>query len=304
MYPFPLEQQVYQPHRKFTDPTPTREYMLSDNSQQLDVDLDAYSTTDFDHDEREPTLSFVTTTSTVDSTTGTPVSINGEYQFKSEHGKGKEGAPRIRMRTTAGRANAYSSAESSTDSGAYSYHAFADNNLYHPHPPPLPAAPSYANGADHVGLGITSHDFALSNQQRDSVAESSPSSAPPQSPSHSFAHRPWKRDVINRLRSDSASSSLTTASTDSGHSANAHSTSNHSLPYPYAAYASNLPWENEDQMQASEAVALVDEGKERIFDATRLEEIGGLQALSNDQIRSLSGRWYWKPPKSTADGQV
>lgn len=298
VYPIPTEEHAYQPHRKFTDPTPRNFHQTdsNDSSQQLDVDLDAYSTTDFDAEEGgEPTLSIVTT-STADSTTGTPASIGGQFDYKGESGMGKpEGEPRIRMRSTTGRANAYSSAESSMASGAYSYHAYADNHIYHPHPPPLPNIPnSFAPPIDHVGLGITAHDLIIPARQRDSQVASSPSTGAPVSPSNSFVHRPWKRDVINRLRSDSASSSITTASastSDTHVSATGASASSHA--YPFAGYAQNLPWEREDEEEAGpstpEAVALVDEGKESIFDKTRLEEIGGVEALDEEMIASLRG---------------
>ena len=289
VYPFAGEEHVYQAQRKNTDRAAHQDSDESDD-QQLDVDLDAYSTTDFDIEEdREPTLSFVTT-STVDSTAGTPASIGGHYEFKPEHGMVKmEGEPRIRLRSSAGRANAYSSAESSMASNAYSYHGYADNTAYQP--PPLPALPSsYADAADEVGLGITGHD-GLPNRQRDSVAASSPSTNAPISPSNSFAHRPWKRDVMTRLRSDSAASSMTTASAsteDSHHSVTAGSTSSHA--YPFAGYAQNLPWERASYEQtAPEAVALVNEGKERIFDRETLEAMGGLDSLTDGNIASLRG---------------
>lgn len=278
-YPVP-EGSAYQPQRKYTDPTPRTHH-----DAQLDVDLDAYSTTDFD-ESREPTLSFVTT-STVDSTTGTPQSIGGEFEYKPGGGKQSEMEPRIRVRT--GRSTAYSSAESS---GAYSYHAYADNNIYNPSPPPMPSVPSaYAN--DQVGLGITAHDGALPTRHRDSQVGSSPSTNAPVSPTNSFAHRPWKRDVINRLRSDSASSSITTASvstSDSHPSVAEGSTSSH--PYPFAGYAHNLPWEREEiKLSTPDAVGLVDEGKERIFDKAKLEEVGGLDALTAAEIAGLRGTW-------------
>lgn len=296
VYPAPTSEHVYQPHRKNTDPTPRNFHVEnSDASQQLDVDLDAYSTTDFDADEsREPTLSFVTT-STADSTTGTPASIGAQFVFKGENGQSKPegGEPRIRLRSTTGRANAYSSAESSMASGAYSYHAYADNHIYHPHPPPMPNLPSsFVPPLDHVGLGITAHDLVIPNRQRDSQVASSPSTGAPVSRSNSFAHRPWKRDVMNRLRSDSASSSITTASASTSEThASATGVSSSSHAYPFAGYAQNLPWEREEESGSStpEAVALVDEGNESIFDKTRLEEMGGLEALDDEAIASLRG---------------
>jgi len=93
---------------------------------------------------------------------------------------------------------------------------------------------------------------------------------------------------MTRLRSDSASSSITTASVDSHPSGTAGSTSSHA--YPFAGYAQNLPWERESYQQTTpEAVALVDEGKERIFDRDQLEAIGGLDALTERNIAVLRG---------------
>jgi hypothetical protein len=257
---YPPQEPTYQLHRKYTDPTPrTQGYVEDVSHQQLDVDLEAYSTTDFDPedalDSREPTLSFVTT-STADSIS-TP---SKEHRY--EDNKVDGGEPRIRVRTTAGRANAYSSAESSMASGAYSYHAYADNNIYHPHPPPLPTPP---NAFAPVGLGID-----LPSSQADPN--------PPISPTNSFAHRPWKRDVINRLRSDSASSSITTASASTAPSVN----ENAYLAYDYE----RLPWEQEQSRP--EAVAMVDEGREKILDVQRLEQMGGVEGLA-EEMHSLAG---------------
>lgn len=291
VYPLPGGEHVFQPHRKYTDPAPHSRDLYHSSSEslhhELDVDLDAYSTTDFDVEEnREPTLSFVTI-STTDSTTGTPASIGGQFEFKPEHGNAKlDEEPRIRLRSTTGRTNAYSSAESSMASGAYSFNGYADHDGYQP--PPLPVLPSsHVNTMDEVGLGITGHD-SLQNRQRDSLSGSSPSTNAPLSPANSFAHRPWKRDVMTRLRSDSASSSITTASVDSHPSGTAGSTSSHA--YPFAGYAQNLPWERESYQQTTpEAVALVDEGKERIFDRDQLEAMGGLDALTERNIAVLRG---------------
>ena len=292
VYP-PAEQAVYQSHRKYTDPTPHVRDLRLEDSPALDVDLDAYSA-DFDGEEREPTLSFVTS-STADSTTATPLSINGAFDYKSEFGKRIEGEPRIRLRSTAGRTNAYSSAESSLASGAYSYHAYADNHVYHPHPPPLPSVPtSYAQNAESVGLGFSSRDSNMPENHSQSQAVHSPSAGVSISPTNSISHRPWKRDVINRLRSDSASSSITTASmsTSESHVSMA-AGSISSQPYPFAGYAHNLPWERDDMEHVTpEAVALVDEGKERIFNANKLEEMGGVAGLTEDTIDGLRGKWF------------
>ena len=229
VYPQPGTGPVYQIQRQYTEPNSRNrryaedEVEMSDTQDasaihQLDVDLDAYSTTDLDGEDdiedREPTLSFVTT-STAESTASTP-SIAMSYGYRNETVEGKpEPEPRIRMRATAGRTNAYSSAESSTASGAFSYYPYAEDQIFFPHPPPLPPAPlTHVVPVEHVGLGITAHDTILPARHRDSQLVS-PSSNPPPSPSTSFVHRPWQRDVLNRLRSDSASSSVTTASASS-----------------------------------------------------------------------------------------
>lgn len=299
VYPAPGAAPLYQPQRKYTDPTPrTRRYAESEDEesgdpQQLDVDLDAYSTADFEGvdglEDREPTLSFVTT-STVESTASTP-SIGVTYGYGSEAVDGKpEPEPRIRMRTTAGRSNAYSSAESSMASGAYSYNPYGDNQIYHPHPPPMPVVPNaYALPTEQVGLGITADDLVIPARPRESQLGSS-SSKPPLSPSNSFVHRPWRGDVVNRLRSDSASSSFTTASVST--SDTALSTSDHAAAYPYAAYqqAERLPWEQESPVETrSEAIALVDEGRGKILNTEKLQEMGGLEALTEATIGSLTG---------------
>ena len=262
IYPGPGEEQDASPVRDFSNP------------QQLDVDLDAYST-NFE-DGREPTLSFVTT-STVESTAGTPPSI-APYEFKPEAGGKAEGEQRIRVRTKTGRADAYSSAESSMGSGAYSYHAYADN-VYHPHPPPLPIVPSAFT--PEVGLGITAQDLVIPARQRESQVVGSPSSDPPISPPNSFAHRPWKRDVITRLRSDSASSSITTTSASTNESAPPGSPSR--LAYPFGL------WDEEHEESTPEAVALVEEGREKIFNVEKLNAMCGVEGLTESVIRSMTG---------------
>ncbi|KAK8858673.1 hypothetical protein IAR55_002902 [Kwoniella newhampshirensis] len=295
-YPAQKEEIAYHPpHRKYTDPTPrTRRFdeqqETIERMQEVDVDMDAYSATEFDTDEgldeREPTLSFVTT-STIDSTTSTPP-MNVTYGYKSEADEGKpEIEPKVRMRT--GRSHAYSSAESSMASGAYSYHAYSEQ-MYHPHPPPLPHLPStFTSPVEHVGLGITS-DFPLPPSQPDSRIDS-PRSNPPLSPSHSFTHRPWRRDIVNRLRSDSASSSITTASTsttDSGPSSSRIPPPNSTCDYTYDNL--RLPWETEPKPDtAPEAIALVEEGREKLLDMAKIEAMGGIAMMTDDVISSLAG---------------
>jgi len=305
VYPSPGEEPMYQTQRKYTDPTPRTHRYTEDeaeeptDSQQLDVDLDAYSTTGFEEEDgledREPTLSFVTT-STVESVTSTP-SMGKSYGFQTETVGGKpELGPRIRMRTTAGRSNAYSSAESSMASGASSYHAYPENHVYYPHPPPLPVVPNaYALAAEQVGLGITGHHLIISSRRSDPQL-SSPNSHPPLSPSTSFVHRPWRRDVVNRLRSDSAASSVTIASvstSDTAPSASGISASDRAVPYPYDSYqySDRLPWEQDDSPveRQSEAIAMVDEGRGKILEIEKLNDMGGLESLTEESIGSLTG---------------
>ncbi|WVW84780.1 hypothetical protein I302_106815 [Kwoniella bestiolae CBS 10118] len=269
----------HMPYRKYTDPTPhTGRY--DQPAHQLDVDLDAYSATEFDTeegmDEREPTLSFVTT-STIDSTASTPsMGVTYGYRTESNDVDGK-----VKIRQTAGRSHAYSSAESSMASGAYSGYGYSDQ-IYHSHPPPLPHLPSnYTSAVEHVGLGISA-DFP----QRNPPVES-PSSNPPLSPSHSFTHRPWKRDMVNRLRSGSASSSISTAScstTDSGPSSSRIPPPDNSFAYAFDVY--NSPWQ---QPPRAEAIAMVDEGRENILNVEKIESMGGFGALTVDMIGSFAG---------------
>jgi hypothetical protein len=285
------------PRRKYPDPAPrSRRYSDSDSdddeerlgeSQQLDVDLEAYSTSTEDGlEDSEPTLSFITT-STAESTASTP-SMNSSYAFQSEIIDGKPAPePRVRMRTTTGRAHAYSSAESSTASGAFSYHPY-ENQIFHPHPPPMPPVPHAYMTADHVGLGITD---LIAHQSGSDSNPTSPTTAGP----NAFSHRPWRPDALSRLRSDSASSSITTASvttTDTAASAGGVS-ADHAHAYPYSSYhfVERPPWEADSPEIESEAeaVALVDEGREKVFDMERLEAMGGLGALTHSVIAGLAG---------------
>ncbi|WWC62684.1 uncharacterized protein I303_105281 [Kwoniella dejecticola CBS 10117] len=268
------------PHRKYTDPTPqSRRY--DQPMHQLDVDLDAYSATEFDTEEgmdgREPTLSFVTS-STLDSTASTPsMGVTYGYRTDSNDGDGK-----VRIRQNTGRAHAYSSAESSMASGAYSGYGYSDQ-VYHPHPPPLPHLPQNftTSTAEHVGLGISA-DFP----QRHTPVES-PTSNPPLSPSHSFSHRPWKRDIVNRLRSDSTSSSITTAScstTESGPSSSRIPPPDNAFTYTFDSF--NSPWQAPAR---AEAVAMIDEGRENILNVGKIEALGGFGVLTIDMIGSFAG---------------
>nr|XP_019012857.1 uncharacterized protein I206_02353 [Kwoniella pini CBS 10737]OCF51638.1 hypothetical protein I206_02353 [Kwoniella pini CBS 10737] len=272
-------QKSHPPQRKYTDPT-AHSTRYDQPAHQLDVDLDAYSATEFDTEEgmeeREPTLSFVTS-STLDSTASTPsMGVTYGYRTDSNDEDGK-----VKIRQTAGRAHAYSSAESSMASGAYSGYGYSDQ-IYHPHPPPLPHLPSnFASPVEHVGLGISA-DFP----QRSPPIES-PSSNPPLSPSHSFTHRPWKRDMVNRLRSDSTSSSVTTAScstTESGPSSSRIPPLDNAFTIAFDSF--NSPWQAPAR---AEAIAMVDEGRENILDVEKIEALGGFASLTIEMIGSFAG---------------
>lgn len=259
---------AFTPPRKLTDPHPHGAMQFHPHQhqhpphQRLDVDLDS-SSTEYD-DSREPTLSFVTS-STNESTTGTP-SLGGYKQDGegSSNGGEREREPRIRTRSTVGRSTAYSSAESS---GAYSYHA-CENQVFHPHPPPLPTIQQPFN--ERIGLGI-------SQPHKDHGV---PSVVPPTA--DAFGHRPWQ-SAVNRLRSTSNASSSTEASNSSqGY--------NSSLQHYEYHYNEVLPWEiQQAQDNEPEAVTMVEEGRERTLDTAKLSEMGGLAALTDDKIASLSG---------------
>lgn len=269
---------MYHAHRKYTDPTPqVAQYPMhepfvsqSDSSQhQLDVDLDVYSqgySQDYDLEDevRQPTLSFVTT-STVDSTTSSP-SISDAYTYGTERFEGKpEHEPRIRVRTNMGRENAYSSAESSMASAGYSFHAYSDNT-FHPHPPPMPVPHP-------VGYNRTS-----------TAEDSSLTSCQAVSPGSSYDHtqQSWRSPpMVSRERSNSAS---TTESTDTSESAADDRLSvgfAHSFSYLSHSFPARQPWDDEPQQLVSEAnaVAMIDDGRSAILDHDRLDAMGGLGAL-------------------------
>ncbi|WVN85128.1 uncharacterized protein L203_100270 [Cryptococcus depauperatus CBS 7841] len=287
------EEPICPPYRKYTDPTPHTGLPLGGDErlseqvghdQQLHVDLDAYSATDFESEEngcdKEPTLSFVTT-STHESTTSTPP-ISMSYGYASHlRDKKSDSEPKIRMRSTVGRAsmsNTYSSAESSIGSGAYSYHAY--DQMYNSRPPPLPQLPdSYSNSA---GLGITT-DYPTPTS-----ADYPHTGRPTLSPSHSFSLRPWKKEVANRLRSDSASSAFTSASTSTDLSG----ASSSRIPLPDAAYHfeyDNFTLSYEREAAEPEAIAMIQEGRGKMLNMDKINALGGIIALTDDVIRSLSG---------------
>jgi hypothetical protein len=226
--------------------------------QRLDVDLDAYST---ESDEgREPTLSFHTS-STVESTTGTPSSMHGAYGFSHEGGEKAGVEPRIRVRH--GRSTAYSSAESS---GAYSYHQY-ENHVFHPHPPPLPDRPHPF--ADPLGLGI--RDGENPNVQLPDV-------------NPDFSYRPWEAESVNRVRSTSGTSLASYTSSHGGASSLQH--------YDYH-YPDMLPWDTQRLLENEpEAVVMVEEGRERTLDMAKLQEMGGIAQMNERKIARLSGEQF------------
>lgn len=266
----------YTPPRKLTDPSPqtmgvasTSFHHRTPSRQPLDVNLDAYAT-DFD-DSRAPTLSFHTSSAT-ESITGTPNVGNHKHDGEGASTSSGEREPRIRTRSTAGRSTAYSSAESS---GAYSYHVY-ENQVFHPHPPPLPTAPLAYN--HRVGLGFPSTVKG---------GEASTSGSTPEA----FGHRPWQSDVINRLRSTSNASTSSEASIASSQDYSS------SLRHYNYHYNEALPWEiQQAQDNQPEAVVMVEEGREQTLDMTKLESMGGLAALTDDKISSLSGESHISHP--------
>jgi hypothetical protein len=234
------------------------------SAQRLTVDLEGYSG---EYDEsREPTLSFHTS-STVESTTGTPSSTHHNYGFGSSSSRDKAGQE-IRVRSTSGRATAYSSAESS---GAYSYHQYVNHVFQHPHPPPLPDRP--AAYAEPVGLGYptpTSQDEA---EEEDEVPV----------PDTNFSYRPWESEEVNRNRSHSGVSLSSIASRSSrGQSS--------SLQHYDYHYPDSLPWDTQRALEnESQAVAMVEEGREKTFDMGKLREMGGIEAITDKEIATMSG---------------
>jgi hypothetical protein len=148
---------------------------------------------------------------------------------------------------------------------------------------------------EQVGLGISAHDVSLP-RPHESQADS-PSSNVPVSPTSSFRHRPWHRDVHNRLRSASGSSSITSISTSTDDepaeaSGSRASTSSHALAYPYNEYAvsDRLPWEDSPVLQTeSKAVAMVTEGRDLTLDREKLETMGGIDALTEESLGLLFG---------------
>lgn len=249
------------------------------------MDLDAYSTADYGDEafrDRDPTLSFVTS-STVDSVAGIPqVAMAYSRSSRITDAKGEQG-PNVSMRSTSGRATTYSSAESSTGSGAFSYHTYSDH-IYTPSPP-LPQIPDEHNSSD-ISSMTADYPIPRSNAERSHAHQI----RPPLSPSHSFTHRPWKRDVVNRLRSDSVSSAFTAASTSTDDSA----TSSSQIPlsdaaYHYAYDDFTLPYEQEQA--EPEALAMIKEGREKLLNMEKIDAMGGGEALNDSVICSLAGKY-------------
>jgi hypothetical protein len=257
--------------------------MPSGSNPQLDVDLDVYaqdySELDDDmrqlgDDMREPTLSFATT-STVDSTTSSP-SIGEAYTYGTERvldGK-PEHEPRIRMRT--GRQNAYSSAESSMASGAFSYHAYSEYNQQPP-VPPLPAD---------LSMGLNRNGYRVSANETTSTA-----SYHATSPSSSYAqHQPWRSPVMARDRSLSVSTSDDTEESSGSGEERLSSAFEHSFSYLSGSLPARQAWGDDSEILAEpNALAMVDDGRSLILNRERLEAMGGIRVLSamsdNDLLR-------------------
>ena len=232
------------------------------SAQSLTVDLEGYSG-DFD-ESREPTLSFHTS-STVESTTGTPSSTHHNYAFGSTSSRDKAGQG-FRVRSTNGRATGYSSAESS---GAYSIHQY-ENQLFHPHPPPLPDRP--AAHANPVGLG-----YPTTSQEAEEMQDEVPV------PDANFSYRPWESEDVNRSRSHSgvSLSSITSRSSRGQSSSLQH--------YDYH-YPDSLPWDTQRALEnEAQAVAMVEEGREKTFDMAKLREMGGIESITEKQISAFTG---------------
>ncbi|CAK9784982.1 hypothetical protein CC85DRAFT_261873 [Cutaneotrichosporon oleaginosum] len=291
-YP-PTDEPVYHVQRKYTDPTPHSGAYLgmeqppspmpSGSNPQLDVDLDVYSQdySELDDDMRqlgddmrEPTLSFATT-STVDSTASSP-SIGEAYTYGTERvldGK-PEHEPRIRMRT--GRQNAYSSAESSMASGAFSYHAYSEYNQQPP-VPPLPAD---------LSMGLNRNGYRVSTNETNSTA-----SYHATSPSSSYVQRqPWRSPVMARDRSLSVSTTDETEESSGSGEERLSSAFEHSFSYLSGSLPARQPWEDDSEILAEpNALAMVDDGRGAILNQEKLEAMGGVRVLSamsdNDLLR-------------------
>lgn len=99
--------------------------------------------------------------------------------------------------------------------------------------------------------------------------------------------------MVNRLRSDSAASSLASSETSDSPSIDGSDAgqTRGDLTYPYRShgYDDGSQWDAEIGVEEPAALALFDNGEERIFDGAKLEEIGGLNALSTEVIESLAG---------------
>lgn len=239
---------------------------------QLDVDLDVYSQdyNDLEDDQRQPTLSFATT-STVDSSASSP-SITDQYTYGTEpvsNGKYEQHEPRIRMRT--GRQDAYSSAESSMASGAYSYHAYADNS-YMSQIPPMPVAPS------DIGLARNTE------YQRSSSTEDASANGQANSPYAQY--QPWRSPVMTRDRSESVS---TTETTDSSAEDQLSVGFAHSFSYLSTSLPNRRSWDGPAPLAEPNALAMVDDGRSAILDHAKLEAMGGAQVLSSMSEEDLLG---------------
>lgn len=279
-YPSTGDEPVFHLPRKYTDPTPHTAAPYeppspnpSSPSAQLDVDLDVYSQEyyDVEDDLRQPSLSIVTS-STIDSTTSSPSIPDTTYTYGTERFDRKqqlEPEPRaIRMRTNAGRQNAYSSAESSLASAAYSgqfsYHAYSDN--LHAQPP----VPDINLSSPVRSHPVMEPDHASGNSCTD-ASNSSATFSP------GVYAQPWRSPVMNRARSHSET---TTESTDdTTDSASGCDRLSQAFANSFG-YLGESPGHWDQIVSEPTALALVDDGRSKILNVQQIEAMGGLPTLA------------------------
>lgn len=280
-YPSTGDEPVFHLPRKYTDPTPHTAAPYeppspnpSSPSAQLDVDLDVYSQEyyDVEDDLRQPSLSIVTS-STVDSTTSSPSIPDTTYTYGTERFDRKqqlEPEPRvIRMRTNAGRQNAYSSAESSLASGAYSgqfsYHAYSDNT--HPQPP----VPDINLSSPIRSHQVMEPDLASANSCTDTSNTSGTAFSP------GVYAQSWRSPVMNRARSHSETTTESTDDTTDSASGCDRLSQAFANSFGYLG-ESPRPWDS--VISEPTALALVDDGRSKILNVQQIEAMGGLPTLA------------------------
>ena len=211
----------------------------------------------------EPTLSMVTT-STVESTTGTP-SLN-TYEFPQPEHKAD-----LRLRSPYGRSDAYSSAESSVASSAYHY-LHGELHQHHPHPVISSLAHRNELQPKPVGLGIATDHSPVNPVSARLVSDAAP-----------WVDRATRRRTISASSYGGASNSVSGASVVDG------SDSDYA-----AAYGKTLtmgdPYQPDGDLPTSpEALVSVEHGRQRVFDNAALDEMGGIDNLTDDTMYSLTG---------------